>query len=561
MTITTEIDKVSAVGNGTARTFSFSPMVIYANSELEVVTTIIATGVETTRIRGTGSTNYSISIADNSYPDTGTIDFPATGGTLLPSTERITIRRVLPLTQLTDLENQGSYNPEVQEEQYDKFMAINLKQQEEIDRCLKFPVANEDINSTFSAVIPTHVAANASQYLRLNSARTAIEFAALGTTTSTASDATPTDSHVSSGAAGSSADYSRADHRHLVPTSIPRLATENIYTESQVWQKGSDVASASAMTLGAGNIFDITGTTTINSITSIGVGTVIILHFDGSLTISNSTNDLQLPGGEDIETFSGYKIMLYEFATGDWRFMSDNSGVALNRRRSVDFTETVTLATDFLGDTLDGNLWNATAGSGTGNAATMSAGQGGRFNLLTSSADAANSANGTGISSAGLNWRADQGGLVIEARLQVDDITNVMFFVGFTDVESTTVEAPIFKTSGADTIDSDATDACGVCFDTDGTTDEFFQGGVDSGVDTAATHSGSAPVNNTYVTIRVRVFTNGSVRGYINGTVIGTAVASAVTPTVALTPIVVCINRSASARNLLIDYIWVQANR
>ena len=561
MTITSVVDKVSAVGSGTARTFSFSPMVIYSNSELEVITTVITTGVETIRSRGTGATTYSISIAANGYPDTGTIDYPASGGTLVPSTERISIRRVLPLTQLTDLENQGGYNPETQETQYDKFTAQLLQLQEQIDRCVKFPVTNEDINSTFSPVIPVHLAANASQYLRLNAARTAIEFAALGATTSTASDATPTDSHVTSGAAGSSADYSRADHRHLVPTSIPRLATENVYTESQVWQKGSDVASADPLTLGAGNWFDVTGTTDINIITSIGVGTLIILHFDGILTLFSSTNDLVLPGAQDIVTFAGYEIMLYEYAAGDWRFVCDNADIALVRRQSVDFETKVTLDEDFLGDTLDGNKWNSTAGSGTGNAATMSAGAGGRFNLLTSSADAANSANGTGISSAALNWRADQGGLVMEARIQVDDITNIMFFVGLTDVESTTVEAPIFKTSGADTVDSDANNACGVCFDTDGTTNEFFQGGVEGGVDTAAQHSGSAPVNNTYVTIRAEVSSVGGVRGFINRTAISAVLPNAVSPTAPLTPIVVCINRSAAARNLLIDYIWVQANR
>ena len=79
---------------------------------------------------------------------------------------------------------------------------------------------------------------------------------------------------------------------------------------------------------------------------------------------------------------------------------------------------------------------------------------------------------------------------------------------------STTVELPIFKASGTDNIDSDATDACGVAYDIDGTTDEFFQGGVDSDTDTAATHSGSAPSDNTFVTIRVEVSAAGAVEGF-----------------------------------------------
>lgn len=561
MTINTQVFQVSAVGDGATRTFSFSPMVIYANDELEVITTVIATGVETVILRGSSSTTYSISIADNGFPDTGSIDYPASGGTLIPSTVRISIRRLLTIENLTDLENQGGYNAEVQETQYDKFAATNLQQQEELNRCLKFPVTVFDIDTDLSVEIATPLSSNVGQFLRYNAAGTKFELAAIATTTGSASDATPQDVSVSAGAAGSNAPYSREDHVHLLPTTVPRLATENVYTESQVWSKGSDVASGATLALGAGNIFDITGTTDITTITGIGVGTIIILHFDGILTLTASAANIVLPGGEDIVTFAGYEVMLYEYVASDWRFISDNSDIALFRRQSVDLGAKVTLQTDFLGDTLDSNLWNATAGSGTGNTASMNAGQGGRFNLLTSSADAANSANGTGISSAALNWRADQGGLVIEARIQVDDITNIMFFIGFTDVESTTVEAPIFKTSGADTIDSDATDACGVCFDTDGTTDEFFHGGVDSDTDTAATHSGSAPVNNTYVIIRVEVSAAGAVRGYINGTAIGTATASAVTATTPLTPVIVCINRGAAARNLLIDYVWVSADR
>ena len=562
MTINTQVFQVSAVGDGATRTFSFSPMVIYGNDELEVITTVIATGVETTILRGSSSTTYSISIADNSYPDTGSIDYPASGGTLLPSTERISIRRLLTIENLTDLENQGGYNPEVQETQYDKFAAIHLQQQEELNRCLKFTVTVFDIDTDLSTEILTPLSANVGQFLRYNAAGNKFDLASVGSSsTASASDATPQDSSVSAGAAGSNSPYSREDHVHLIPTTVPRLATENVYTESEVWAKGSDVSSAATLALGAGNIFDITGTTDITTITGIGVGTIIILHFDAALTITASTADLVLTGGEDIVTFAGYEIMLYEYAASDWRFVCDNADISMFRRRSVDYGAAVTLRTDFLGDTLDGNLWNATAGGGTGNTVSMSAGQGGRFSLLTSSADngATHGDGASGISSAALNWRADAGGLVMEARIQVDNITSVAIFVGFTDVESTTVELPIFLVAGD--IDSDAANACGVGFDTDGTTDEFFHGGVKADADTTPAYSGSAPVNDTYVTIRVEVSAAGAVRGYIDGTAIGAAVANAVTATTPLTPAIFVCQRTGSARTMLIDYVWVSADR
>lgn len=562
MTINSQVKQVSAVGDGVARTFSFSPMVIYANDELEVITTVIATGVETVRLLGTGATTYSISIAANGYPDTGSIDYPAAGGTLLPSTERISIRRLLTIENLTDLENQGGYNPEVQERQYDKFAAILLQQQEELDRCMKFPVTVFDIDTDLSTIILTPLAANVGQFFRYNAAGTKIELAAVASTTGSASDDTPADSSVSAGAAGSGANYSRSDHAHLVPTTIPRLATENAFTESQIWFKGTDVVAAATLALGAGNIFDITGATAITTITGIGVGTVIILHFDAALTLTASTANIVLPDGADIITFAGYEVMLYEYAASDWRFMCDNAGDnPLFRRRTIDYTDAVTLRTDFLGDTLETGLWNATAGGGTGNAVAMSAGAGGRFLLTSSSADngATHSDGASGISSAALNWRADQGGLVMEARIQINDITSVALFVGFTDAESTTVNLPIFLVAGD--IDSDAADACGVGFDTDGTTDQFFHGGVDTDTDTVPAYSGGAPTNNTYVTIRVEVSSAGAVRGYINGTAIGAAVASAVTPTIPLTPAIFVCQRTGSVRTMLIDYIWVSANR
>ena len=59
--------------------------------------------------------------------------------------------------------------------------------------------------------------------------------------------------------------------------------------------KGSDVASATSITLGSGNFFDITGTTTITGITAKAAGTVVILQFDSSLTVTDGST-LRLAG-------------------------------------------------------------------------------------------------------------------------------------------------------------------------------------------------------------------------------------------------------------------------
>jgi len=55
--------------------------------------------------------------------------------------------------------------------------------------------------------------------------------------------------------------------------------------------KGADVASATTTVLGNdGNFFDITGTTTITSITAKTAGTVVQLQFDSSLTLTSGSN-------------------------------------------------------------------------------------------------------------------------------------------------------------------------------------------------------------------------------------------------------------------------------
>jgi hypothetical protein len=93
----------------------------------------------------------------------------------------------------------------------------------------------------------------------------------------------------------------------------------NTFTKTQTWTKGSDVASATALTLGDGNYFDITGTTTVTSITTIAIGTTVKLHFDAALILTHSATDLVLPGGANITTAAGDEFEFTEYAAGDWR--------------------------------------------------------------------------------------------------------------------------------------------------------------------------------------------------------------------------------------------------
>lgn len=115
-----------------------------------------------------------------------------------------------------------------------------------------------------------------------------------------------------------------------------------------IGSKGSDVASASALTLGTdGNFFDITGTTAITSIGTLGVGTVVRLQFDSTLTLTHHATDLILPGGVNIRTRTGDVATFVEYASGDWFLVSFSRGpghdLSAYRRPNLTFVSTTTV--------------------------------------------------------------------------------------------------------------------------------------------------------------------------------------------------------------------------
>lgn len=162
---------------------------------------------------------------------------------------------------------------------------------------------------------------------------------------------------------------------------------------------------------------------------------------------------------------------------------------------------------------------------------------------------------------AGLDWRASQGDLVFETRVQISQITDIAVFFGFTDQVSA-LEMPIHSAASADTITTNATDAVGFMFDTSMTTDNWWLVGVANNVDATSQNAGSAPAAATYVVLRVELTTAGVATFYINGVAVGTAMTAAVTASVSLTPVLAGFNRTTSATpTITADYIYVSATR
>ena len=141
MTVQSQLMKVTANGNGSATSFSFSPLILPdESSQIQVTKVVVATGVETLLVEGAGAAQYTVVVA--AYPGTGSITYPSTGATRLATGESVIMKRVLTLEQQTALENQGGYYPKTQEAQFDRFVMIALQQQEELDRCAKLAISD-----------------------------------------------------------------------------------------------------------------------------------------------------------------------------------------------------------------------------------------------------------------------------------------------------------------------------------------------------------------------------------------------------------------------------------
>jgi hypothetical protein len=151
MAVSSTTTKVIATGNGSATSFSFSPMVLLDRSHLQVTKTD-SDGNETVLTWGTGMGHYTIS--PDTFPNTGSVIYPtnhATDSTRLQAGETLTMKRVVPLLQSTVLENQGGYFPKTQERTFDYARMVDLQQQEEIDRSFKAPVSD----AATDLVLPT----------------------------------------------------------------------------------------------------------------------------------------------------------------------------------------------------------------------------------------------------------------------------------------------------------------------------------------------------------------------------------------------------------------------
>jgi len=87
------------------------------------------------------------------------------------------------------------------------------------------------------------------------------------------------------------------------------------------FSKGSDVASATSITVPDESYFDITGTTTITAFSTENAGITKMVQFDGACQLTHNSSSFNLPTGANITTAAGDRALFRSEGSGNWRCM------------------------------------------------------------------------------------------------------------------------------------------------------------------------------------------------------------------------------------------------
>ncbi len=149
MGVSSAVNRNDYTGNGGLSSYDYD-FRIFEETDLEV-TVRDPDGLETLLVLGT---DYEVNdVGETPGGDIDLVDNDQawlTSGNLTTGWH-LTLRRVMPIVQDTDIRNQGPYYPDVIEDQFDKLVMIDQQQQDEIDRSVKVP-ATEDTEMILPSV-------------------------------------------------------------------------------------------------------------------------------------------------------------------------------------------------------------------------------------------------------------------------------------------------------------------------------------------------------------------------------------------------------------------------
>lgn len=349
MSIGSTVNRNDYVGNASTATYNYSYKII-SSSDLLVTQKDATTGVETTH---TLTTDYTVTGVGNA--NGGTITLVAGN---LPSGDALTIRRVRPLTQSTDIRNQGSFYPESHEDAFDHAVMIAQQQENDISRSLK--LSETDVSGIDVTLPVTHAAGEA---LTVNATGDGFIYAAISAVPGSALAATQAEAEAGTNNTAYMTPLRAEQHHDNRSRSLGALSTTSTWVNSTItgnyWLRDGFLKGMVKVAM-----------------TGAGSGD-FKLNLPGSYTISGlAGTDVQHLGSFDLydagstQRYSG--LMMYESTTQLKGFFYDsktsivtgadngNTGLTANVT-PIDFTEVSDTAGQWDGNTFtadeDGNYF------------------------------------------------------------------------------------------------------------------------------------------------------------------------------------------------------------
>lgn len=282
MTISTEAAQLSYPGNGTTVNFAITWRYILKSHVVAVLRS--SAGVETTWVL---NTNYTLTAANVDAGGTLTATTaPASGETLVISLEP-------PNTQTTSLPLGGAFPTASVEDALDVAAQRDSKTKNVLDRTLRVPKTDTQTGSLLELPIDS---SRAGKFLAFDANGKPIA------------------------AAGTSANLGPVSS--FVNTLLDDSTAAQFRQTLLLDKKGADIASAATIDLdtATGDLVDVTGTTTITTIT-VAEGVEKTVRFTGILTLTNGAS-LVLPGAANITTAAGDFAVFRGYASGVVRCVS-----------------------------------------------------------------------------------------------------------------------------------------------------------------------------------------------------------------------------------------------
>lgn len=147
MTIASETSRVTYTGTGSVSTYSYT-FKIFNETHLKV-SVRDTDNVETELVL---NSDYTVDAATIGSPSGGSITLTAGS---LASGYILIIRRYVPMTQATDIRNQGTFYAESHEDEFDLLVMADQRQQDELDRSLK--LSETLTSSSFDPTLPSNL--------------------------------------------------------------------------------------------------------------------------------------------------------------------------------------------------------------------------------------------------------------------------------------------------------------------------------------------------------------------------------------------------------------------